>query len=485
MPFLTHTPSAFARSALIGFIVAVGLLSFLAAQHYPGKVLVFAGFSLLANALLLNGLRSGALFFDTFIGIFFWLGFYLKLSIRIAFFNGHFVEPIGVFDGSDAAYDKALTVVSIAFLAVLSASFLRGRVFRYPKSAAAVSSSALYRFYLDYRTALLAGFVGLIVLVAASNAWLGIYQRGMTTRTVLPLGLNGIYKWLLQFGFATISAIVIRFEIERAKGKLTPVAIGLPILESLLCNLSLLSRGMILNLGGLAAGVWRLLASLRWRPRILHLAIVCSAFVVLFAVSVFAVNYPRAAAREAAIGDLGMPVLQVAKSMAMPLFIDRWVGMEGVLAVTSAPDLGWDLWRAAWREKYDESVLSLYDTHFIESQYKDFAHKPNVHYVSLPGMVAFLFYSGSLPFVFFGMLAAALLAAVMEIACYRYCGKDWVLCSLLAQVIAFRYASFGYVPAQSYLLFGALVLNCLLIWLAHRYVPLKWRIPTSRGVSST
>jgi hypothetical protein len=56
-----------------------------------------------------------------------------------------------------------------------------------------------------------------------------------------------------------------------------------------------------------------------------------------------------------------------------------------------------------------------------------------------------------------------LLAAMLEIATYRFCGRNWILCSLFAQVIAFRYASFGYVPAQSYLLFGSLVLNGFLI----------------------
>jgi hypothetical protein len=43
----------------------------------------------------------------------------------------------------------------------------------------------------------------------------------------------------------------------------------------------------------------------------------------------------------------------------------------------------------------------------------------------------------------------------------------------VAQVVAFRFASFGYVPAQSYLLFGTLLLNVLMIaavdWVLRRY----------------
>ena len=38
----------------------------------------------------------------------------------------------------------------------------------------------------------------------------------------------------------------------------------------------------------------------------------------------------------------------------------------------------------------------------------------------------------------------------------------------MGQVIAYRYAHFGYVPAQSYLLFGSLFLNILIIYLFNK-----------------
>jgi hypothetical protein len=82
-------------------------------------------------------------------------------------------------------------------------------------------------------------------------------------------------------------------------------------------------------------------------------------------------------------------------------------------------------------------------------------------------LIGFLFYPGSFSFLFAATLAFALVAAGLEYLCYRFCGANWVLCSLIAQVIAFRYASFGYVPAQSHLLFGTIILNGLLFWLAN------------------
>jgi hypothetical protein len=459
------------RAALYAFLLLVGLLSILAGARYPGSALIFASFALFGNAVLLNGFRAKALFFDTFIGLFLWLGFYLKVAIRLAFFDGRFVEAIGAFDSSGAAWDRALIVTSLAFAALLLASTLRQRFFSYPSEISGISHSGLYRFYLAHRTPLLVAFISLIVVVAVTNVWLGVYQRGMITRTVLPFGLNGIYKWLLQFGLASVSALLIRFEIERARN-LTLAAVAIPLLECFASNLSLLSRGMILNGAGLGLGALRLIGALKLRISLIRLGLALLAFALLFGTSVYAVNYLRAAniisshAEELGIkpGQSMMDATaSVATDVSKRMFIDRWVGIEGVLAVSSANGLGWELWREAWREKFQEGRMTLYDSRFIDSPYKYIAPGGSFHFVSLPGMVAFLFYPGSHAFLAAAVLGMALLAALLEIACFRFCGRNLVLCSLLAQVLAFRYASFGYVPSQSYLLLGTLIANGVLI----------------------
>ncbi len=58
---------------------------------------------------------------------------------------------------------------------------------------------------------------------------------------------------------------------------------------------------------------------------------------------------------------------------------------------------------------------------------------------------------------------------------YKLSGANIILCSLMGQVVAYRYAHFGYVPAQSYLLFGSLFLNVLLIYFFDRYLSYRER----------
>lgn len=471
------------KSLLIFFAAAIAALTFVAGSRYAGHWLVYLSFTLAANGLLFNGFRRKAIYFDTFIGIFLWLGFWLKLSLRVAFASSLFHEPVGEFDGSAEAFDHVLLVSSCGLAALLVASFARQFLFCYPDIPPTASKSGLFHLYRAYRRTCVVTFVLLVLLVAASNAWLGIYQRGMVAQTQLPLGLNGVYKWLLQFGLSSIAALIIRFEIELNR-KLSPMAVFLPLLESFLSNVSLLSRGMILNSSALGIGGLRLIRAMKVRVDPLVLVATSIAFAVLFAISVFTVNYLRTVAlagpEPGAHAPVALAAAVDAQYMTPPLFIDRWVGIEGVMAVSSSKKLGWDLWQQAWQEKYLEGTLSLYDQNFIDSPYLNpYIDKSKNHFVSLPGIIAFFYYPGSLAFLFSGLVVCALFAAAIEFAAYRLGGQNWLLCSLFSQVVAFRYASFGYVPGQSHLFFGALALNILIFFAAdtllQRYFADHWR----------
>lgn len=451
------------------FWLAIFILYAISANKYTGQTHVYLIFSITSNLLLYFGFRKNAVFFDTFIGIFFWLGFWLKCAIRLITTNGIFYVPTGSFDGSAAAFDKGLLVSSIAFLGLLVASLLREHfLFNYPERIDAVKTG-LFDFYVRYRKTIWVAFVALILFIGASNIYLGIYQRGTITRTVLPFGFNGIYKWLLLFGLASISAVILWLEFQIKKSTSITVIL-LALIETFVSNVSLLSRGMILNSSALLYGVLKTLKFDSIKFKLRHIIITFFVFSFLFIGSVYLVNFIRAGLFYDSYSD--EEVVQEMHSSTTPLFLDRWVGLEGVLSVSSYPKLGWSLWREAVNEVYDENQTSFYDNNFIESSYIK-TDKSKHHFISLPGIIAFFFYPGSFVFLFFAMLIVGLGAALIEYATYQLGGKNVILCSLFAQVIAFRFASFGYVPKQSYLLFGTLVLNILIIFLANKCISTK------------
>lgn len=484
MPRFSHITFSPMQIGLCLFYIAIALLTINACVHYAGQTYIYLLFALISNALLYFGFNKKALFFDAFIGIFFWLGFWLKLTIRVGFTEGVFFEHTGKFDGSGAAFDRGLLVASCGMGALIVATLIRRRFFylkEEPKSS--IGLPGLFDFYKKNRTLVLIAFVILVLFISLSNLYLGIYQRGQVARTVLPYGLGGVYKWLLLFGMASFIAVILRFECLISNNKPYVVSI-LSVLESFASNVSLLSRGMILNMSALFYGLFKdskARGSTKFSLRfVVTMALV---FGLLFVSSVYIVNYlrfhgPEIFGQTWGSSEEGESLARAnsaaVRSMATPLFIDRWVGMEGVFAVSSSDKTGDELWHQAWQEVYRGYGTSFYDLNLIQSSYLEIDTSKH-HFISLPGVIAFCFYPGSFGFLFGALLLVGFIGAAIEIFVYQFGGRNLILCSLLGQVVAFRFASFGYVPTQSYLLFGTLFLNVMLIYSLNKVLLFKYR----------
>jgi hypothetical protein len=311
------------------------------------------------------------------------------------------------------------------------------------------------------------GFFLLFFSVSILNILFGIYQKGSITQTILPYGLSGVFKWLILFGLASFSTLLLKYELI-AKKEISFMVILFVLLEGFSTNTSLLSRGMILNVSALVYGVYVSCKSNLITLSFRTMAVSFSLFCVLFVGSVVVVNDLRSSGRgylrDGADGvTTTAATAATAATVATPLFLDRWVGIEGVMAVSSSSRLGWNLFKDALGEKYSENTMGFYDANLIESPYKttDFSKH---HHLSLPGILAFFFYPGSFVFLFFCMLLLGIFAASIEWGVYIFGGRNLILCALMSEVVAYRYASFGYVPAQSYLLFGTIFLNTFIIY---------------------
>ena len=451
------------RYGIYGLIVVLTIAGLF---QYTGDLYVYFLFSVASNVLLYFGFRKNAIFFDAFIGVFFWLGFWLKFTIRICFMDGLFQEAVGDFNGTGAAFDHALLVASCGMFGLILASVVREKfIFNYPKKSIGYTHNGVLNFYKDHRNYILIGFAALFITVALTNMYWGIYQKGEISKTTLPFGLNGIYKWLLLFGLASLSTVILQCELI-IKKQLSSWVIILSLLENFSTNVSLLSRGMILSSATLAYGVF---ASLRINAIKLNLRVLATSFLIfsiLFVSSVYLVNYIRSSTPTSS-GSID--------GINRSLFLDRWVGIEGVMAVSSNSKIGGSLWQNAWKETYSENRMSFYDKNIITSPYEntDFTKK---HSVSVPGILAFFFYPGSFSLLFGCMFLLGLLAALIEISAFKLGGNNLILCALVAEVVAYRFANFGYVPAQSYLLFGAIFLNLFIIYFLDRFLG-AWRKP--------
>ena len=129
----------------------------------------------------------------------------------------------------------------------------------------------------------------------------------------------------------------------------------------------------------------------------------------------------------------------------LALSVDRWVGLEGVMAVVSYPNKGRALIIDTFIEKRTPGEVTRYQE-IANSKYQ-WVDSNVWQFASLPGAVAFLYFSGSFWIVLFGMILFAFLVQFLEFLIYKGT-RNPILCSLLGVSLANYVAQFGIAPAQ-------------------------------------
>ncbi|WP_127717851.1 hypothetical protein [Halobacteriovorax sp. HLS] len=456
------------------FFIAVAVVSSVAAYMYPGSWILYMVFSFVSTYLLYLGFRRDHIFFDSFIGVFLWLGFWLKMSVRIIYLDSQYLEEVGHFTVEKAPYENLLLVIIVAKLGLIVFNHIRRKVFFYKKKLLEADQTSFLPFYSKYRVYLWSCLIIASIGWAWFNLYFGIYQRGMIPSTILPFGMNGIIKWLVLFGGASVSAMLISFEIKLKK-EVSYFCIILAILETFISSVSMFSRGMILNSSALIFGGIEDNRFLNKPVNFKKLLFTCLLFVALFGSSVYVVNYLRhnTYINSKRISLSSLTSANVAKNFEVLnegvslLFLDRWVGAEAAMATTSHPDLGWDLFKEALSDSYERGKLGFYDRVMINSQYRH-ANLMKNNFISIPGAVSFFYYPGSKLFLFFAMFCIGGIGFLFEWIAFRASYGSLFMSSLVGQIVAYRFSHFGYVPKQSYLLFGTLLANMLIVFVLLR-----------------
>ena len=134
----------FFKFLIIIFLCFIFYLFFSGLAHYKGNFFIYIIFSILSNYLLFFSFRKNAFFFESFFGLFIWLGFWFKFVCVISFREGQFPEGSGSFDNSPESFDYALIISIIAFLAIISSFRLREYFFNYYKSKSIINENTIY-----------------------------------------------------------------------------------------------------------------------------------------------------------------------------------------------------------------------------------------------------------------------------------------------------------------------------------------------------
>lgn len=421
-------------------------------------MMYFVLFSLVYGAFLFSIYVSRNQPTLAFLGCMLYLGFFLKISFH-QITSAPFVEPTGFFKGTSAEWDELLLVGSFGgigyILATIAVYFFSKR-----KQSPNVIQVGGFSFPTNFNAifkVLIIAFFTLCALFVAINYYYVINVSGIPPKTILHWPLNTVISWFLGLGFGIAATILMQWEINKT-GKLTWSLFAL-VFEAFLFSLSTLSRGLFLFH---TLPIFYLIIKNRQILKFSFMRIAMAFLVIgtLFSLNFSLVSLGRiyvyssqldngAVSYKSYFEKNGNAVFNnVVVAQFTRMVVDRWIGAEGLMAVIG----------------YREKNLSLM---FKSLFYKPYPGEQDVYskmcnavydntskYVvtSIPGPVAFFYYSEMLGVVTLGVFLLILIFYALEFAVQYFFQNAFLTC-FMGFVFANHIAQFGIFPRQLFLFY--------------------------------
>ncbi len=444
---------------------------------YSGNKIIYFLFSIISFYLIIFSFRKKSLFYENFFGVFLLLGFWSKLSF-ILILKTNFTEGWNSYNfPSPQTFDNALISSSIGILGFIIFGHLRELFFSYPVK---LNYDINTKFYENNRKLILIFFVFLFVIISYINHYFQIYQRGLIGQSYNFI-FSGFIKTSLLYFLSLCSAIILYYEVASFKRVFIFIFL-LVFLESFLSSVSMLSRGMIFNSFALVFAFYKLSNKINLKVNFTYFSKIISILILIFVISIIFINQIRINIHADINANNQKKILNIndekinrsnedlifikrvnnflhkSTYRIKHLLIHRWVGIDSMLVINEHKEkLSFNLFMDSIKEKFNANSLSFYENTFNIYPQDHYSSISNKKGNTLPGLIAFLFFSGSYVFLFFMIIFFSFIAFVIEYLMFKSSSKNLFASALIAMVIAYRFAHFGYLPARSYLLFGSII----------------------------
>jgi hypothetical protein len=425
-------PLRHGRPLLIAFMA---LASIPVSQIYTGDSKVMLAYCA-ASILLVAAAAFGRLsFFCIFLAGFLALGFWAKAGLYWVA-GTPLIEPVGSFAGTNKAWDQALLAAAsglAGIAAAMGAVKLLDRRTQVPDLALAAKPFPGYAMI-----ALFAISAATALVLFMANFHFAILKIGTVPRIALHPYLYAIVSFTISWGAALWLATLAFWLVGLGRA---PVDFPIYVIaiEGAAAALSMGSRAqMILHVGAGVAAWIACRHRLGWRLTRLRSALAAGFVGVLFMASLAGVSLDRISnfygppppvaskpAERRAGGTVARPGADAERSAVstasiermagevMQLFVGRWIGLEGVLAVSSEPGLGVEMLRRGIAENPSRGVDAMYQR-LAKSIY---TYNERFVFMTVPGPIAVLLYGGSLALVAIGMAVVFMIGYALERLC--------------------------------------------------------------------
>lgn len=463
------------------------ILSLLVLVEYNGSKILYLTFSFISFYFLIFQLRKNSIFFDNFMGIFFWIGFWVNFSLKTKLKNIFpdgigdlkywFSDGVGNFNFSSDANDKVLVICIVAYFAIILSSYIREFFFIYKKNN---SLEVDIYFYKDHKVKIISIFFIVLFFFTFINFNFEIYQRGLISDHSRIVNL--FFTFILTIFLPCVVCMILNYEYRTNKS--LKFSIFLSIIESFLNSTSVLSRNFIFNPFSQLIGIIKLNSFfIKFKENIFFIFFILMGLFFMLTIIVTS-NLRNEVIKIKILKDDKFDNNSILVSDyrsknfknkningIATVLISRLIGIEGIMAVSSSEQLSFQLLSDAFKEKFTINKNSFYNSFKKENrvlspcpELNEKCKNKKINSISLMGIVAFLFYSGSYIFLFTTLIIICLFCSVIEIIAYKV-SHNLILCSLISQLLAYRLWHFGYLPSNSYKLILAIFMILLIIFL--------------------
>lgn len=452
----------FIQKKLFNFFIFSSLIFlfsfFLNFNNYVGNKFLFFIFQFVSFILFITAIKKNKSAFEFFTYFFFLLSFWFKFNCILYFENIKVSE--GDFDLTISNYDNATIIIICTFMACICASLIKEFfINNFIKATKYEMSNFFIRFYKYYRVIIFSSWIGFLILVWGSNHYYKIYLKGLVNEDIFP-AVKYFYSWSLIYGLAALTSILIYIDTLIFKKK---IAFLLGIFESFFTQMSIYSRSFLLSFFAYLRGFLFLSNIKKLRFSKFTVGKLVFLILIIFFLSIYSTAKLRSTQFYETDKLSVSTIFSSTFTDIISLSINRWVGIDALLAVSQNKNLSFNFFLSAWQEEKKIKKKSFYiDNFFIRFDYSEF-EKKNLNIVITPGIVAFLYYSGSAMFVFITILCLILFCSAIEMLFLSASLGNIILANIIGYALSVRFIHFGYVPFNTINFFFSLLVTLILI----------------------
>jgi hypothetical protein len=383
----------------------------------------------------------------------------------------------------------------------------------------------IFYFYIKNRTVIIITYVFLFIFISFTNVYFGLYQKGLIQiSNINPLIIN-TYKWLILIGLSFFGSVILFYESKNKKNIFwTSILV---LFENFIVSSSNLSRAMILNSSAIVYGLYRSSKSEVKKKNFLFLKLIIILFIffissILISLELrkiyfrsdfnimqnklfdsqdlFIINKNKNFLDKISLSESGkIPPSESQQDTSLAskykslnyykvfkeifyLSSNRWVGIDSMFIVTQNKERNFNIFFIALKDRFSLYKSGFYEIFFVHTFNQENNHqiKPDldivtynkfgqkIHGIITPGFISFLYYPNSTIFLFFSVFLIGILVLYLERFIAFFSGNNLILVSLLSHIVVYRLIHFGYLPHNTYLFFGAILISLLIFYLCKK-----------------